>query len=56
MNRVAVNPSTNEEAAAGMEPTAAWVMASMPADQRRDISSARPCSYAASREARSASS
>lgn len=50
-----MNPSAHEEAAAGMESAAAWVTG-VPADQRRDISSARPCSYAASREARSASS
>jgi len=47
----------HEEAAAGAMPAAALLIASVAVGQReRDISSARPCSYAASRESLSASS
>jgi hypothetical protein len=46
-------PGGHEEAAAGTAPAAAPML---PGQRERDISSARPCSYAASRDARSASS
>jgi len=44
--------SEHDEAAAGMVPAAAGVASNQP----RDASSARPCWYAASRDASSASS